>query len=397
MMMNASVAPASPAHPPGTSARPARSVAHVVTPAAVGGLESALLLLAAGQARAGLRVHVLPTLLRPDASARWVDRLREAGVEVTPILGRGRDYLGEARRLTELCRGLAPSVVHTHGHRSDVLGLLAARRAGIPAVTTLHGFVGGDWKMRVYEWLQRRAVRRSDAVVAVSRSMAQALSRRGLREDRLHVVPNAFSVVDPPLAREAARDALNVPRDGFRIGWIGRLSHEKGVDVAVAALADPRLAGAQLSVIGDGQEKHPVRALAERLGVSDRLTWHGALPAAARYVRAFDVLLLSSRTEGTPIVLFEAMSAGVPIVAARVGGVPDMLGPNEALLVPAERPAELAAAVAAVQSDPSAAASRARAARERLDRDYAMEPWVERYTSVYSAVARTPAGTASSP
>ena len=403
MMSAASFATRRPSEPGDADRRAAHAdlggapltVAHVVTPAAFGGLESALLLLAAGQARAGLDVHVLPTLLRPAASEPWVARLREAGVRVTPILGRARDYVKETRRLAALCRELRPAVVHTHGHRSDILGWLAARATGTPTVTTLHGFVGGDWKMRAYEWIQRRAVRHFDAVVAVSASMADALRARGLRPDRLHVVPNAFSVVDPPLPRADARQALGITGDDFRLGWIGRLSHEKGVDVALSALADPRLAGVRLSVVGDGAERGAARALAERLGVAGRVSWHGSLPSAARFIRAFDGLVLSSRTEGTPIVLFEAMSAEVPIVATRVGGVPDMLGDAEAWLVSPERPDELAAAAASLRARPDQAADRARAARARLDRDYALAPWVARYLSIYRSVARRVAGVAS--
>ena len=379
---------------PGHGAGAPLTIAHVATPAAVGGLESALLLLASAQARAGHRVHVLPTLLRPDAAAPWVERLRGAGVEVTPILGRGRNYLGEVRRLAERFERLRPAIVHTHGYRSDILGLLAARRAGVPTVTTLHGFVGGDRKARLYEWVQRRAVRRFDAVIAVSASMAGALTSRGLRSDRLHVVPNAFASLEEPLSRADARRALDVPPDGFRAGWIGRLSPEKGVDVAVAALADETLAGAELSVIGDGAEGAAARALAERLGVAGRVTWHGAMAGAARFVRAFDVLVLSSRTEGTPITIFEAMAAGVPIVATRVGGVPDVLRDAEARLVAPERPDELAAAIADVHANPAAAARRAAAARARLDTHYALGPWVERHLAIYRAVARQATGAA---
>lgn len=117
------------------------------------------------------------------------------------------------------------------------------------------------------------------------------------------------------------------------------------------------------------------------------------MPGAERLFRAFDALVLSSRTEGTPIVLFEAMAAGVPIVATRVGGVPDMLSPREAELVPSGDPAALAAAIRGIHRDPGAAAAKARVARERLCREFQAEPWIERYEAVYrAALARAGEG-----
>jgi glycosyltransferase involved in cell wall biosynthesis len=112
----------------------------------------------------------------------------------------------------------------------------------------------------------------------------------------------------------------------------------------------------------------------------------GQVTEAARLIKAFDVLVLSSRTEGTPMVLFEAMAARVPVVATAVGGVPDVVSQNEALLVPPDRPDELASAIAAVRNDPAAARTRADAAAKRLATEYAVGPWVERYAAVYRGI-----------
>jgi glycosyltransferase involved in cell wall biosynthesis len=125
---------------------------------------------------------------------------------------------------------------------------------------------------------------------------------------------------------------------------------------------------------------------ARRLDVVDRITWYGTIRDAGRLFTAFDVFALSSRTEGTPMVLFEAMAARVPIVAARVGGVPNVVGPAEAILVPPGDPTELASAIHAVRADPLAARARAQAAHDRLAREFRVEPWLARYEQLYHEI-----------
>lgn len=142
-------------------------------------------------------------------------------------------------------------------------------------------------------------------------------------------------------------------------------------------------------MVGDGPDLARARALAVRLDVAARITWPGLVPGAGRLLPAFDVFVLSSRTEGTPIVLLEAIAAGVPVVATRVGGVPDVVGPAEALLVPSDDPGALAAAVRAVRADPDSAAVRVAAARRRLGAEFAEPSWLDRYETVYRALLRS--------
>lgn len=371
------------------------SILHVAAPAQAGGLEEVVVALAAGHAARGHAVRVLTILDREDSSDPLTRRLPAAGVEVVPAVLAGRAYARERAAVARACAAFRPDVVHTHGYRPDVLDGGVARRLGIPTVTTVHGFTGGDWKNRLYERLQVRAFRRFDAVAAVSRPIVERLVRAGVRQERIHLLPNAWAGGPPALDRAAARRALGVPLEGFRVGWVGRLTAEKGADVLVEAVA--RLGGAPVavSVIGDGRERGVLERRARELGIAERITWHGVLADAARVYGAFDAFVLSSRTEGTPIALFEAMAARVPIVATRVGGVPDVLSPAEALLVPAEDHDALAAAIRAVVDDPAAAAARASAAAARLDREFAVGPWLDRYETLYRGLAHAAATMAS--
>ena len=205
------------------------------------------------------------------------------------------------------------------------------------------------------------------------------------------MIQNAWQETAPAFDRATARETLGIPgggEDEFRIGWVGRLSREKGLDLLIEALARPPLTElpCHLSVVGSGIEEPGLRVRARALGVDQRIQWHGVIPDVARQFAAFDALVLSSRTEGTPIVLFEAMAARVPIIAARVGGVPDVVSPAEACLVPPNDPTALAEAIREVYGHGADARARAQRAHERLTTAFTLRPWLDRYAAVYRLV-----------
>ncbi|OLC87151.1 MAG: hypothetical protein DMD38_15035 [Gemmatimonadetes bacterium] len=364
-------------------------ILHVVAPGEIGGLERVVDMLTRGQARALCDIHVAAVLDRGCENHPLLTTLAQA-VQTHPIVLPGRAYQRERAALKDLCRRLRPHVVHTHGYRPDVVDSTVPRHLGIPTVTTVHGFAGGDWKNRLYERLQRRAYRRFDSVIVVSHPLREQLIRDHVPADRIHVVQNAWQQSAPPFDRWTARRVLGVSEEGFRIGWVGRLSDEKGADLLLDALVHLTDLPLSVSIVGNGQEQQSLLDRAKRLGVEQQICWHGAVPDAARHFAAFDVFVLSSRTEGTPIVLFEAMAADVPIVTARVGGVPDVVSAAEAVLVPPADPVALAAAIRQVYYDPAIARARAQRARARLLTDFTVTPWISRYDAIYKLVT-TPA------
>jgi glycosyltransferase involved in cell wall biosynthesis len=362
------------------------TILHVTAPAEVGGLESVVTMLARGHGAMGHRVCVAALVDPAGGTHSFLDALEAQDVMVAPIALPTRAYGRERDAVRRLCVQLRPDVVHTHGYRSDVVDGSVARAAGIPVVSTVHGFTGGGMRNRAYEWIQERAFRDFDAVVAVSEPIVQRLARRGIERSRIHVIPNAFDGVAAVVERATARERLGIPSGDSAIGWVGRLSEEKGPDIFVESLALLSRPLPGVSIVGGGPDEAALRERAARLGVSGSVRWHGVVRGAGALLGAFDMLVLSSRTEGVPIVLLEAAAAGTPIVATRVGGVPSMFSDEEALLVPADDPRALAAAIDAVRSDPEAARARAEAARTRLERDFAPRPWLERYEELYRSL-----------
>ena len=367
-------------------------ILHVAAPAPFGGLERVVLGLTSALKRGGHEVRVALVLDPGVTGHPLVTALDTAGVPVDVVQVAARGYRDERRRVTDLCRTHRMEVIHTHGYRPDVVDGGVGRKLGIPWVTTVHGFTGGGgFKGRLYEWLQERSYRRADAVIAVSKPIVGRLTARGVPGPRIHVIQNAWDgpILDAGAAERArapARKLLGVEAEGFRVGWVGRLSPEKGPDVMVNAITVLGPQGVCLSMVGDGGMREALLRLAAQRSAASYISWHGAVPDSARLMPAFDALVLSSRTEGTPMVLFEAMAAGVPIVATRVGGVPDVVGPAEALLVPSDDLPELARAVLQVRDHPQEARERANRARERLAGAFAAGPWAERHVELYRAL-----------
>jgi len=183
--------------------------------------------------------------------------------------------------------------------------------------------------------------------------------------------------------RVAARALLGLPADALVVGWVGRLAWVKAPEAALEAFVAMAHPDAILSFVGDGPDRPTLEQAATRLGLSGRVRFHGVVPDAWRLLRGFDALLLSSRSEGTPMILLEAMHAGVPIVSTAVGGVPDLLDDRSAWLVPPGDSTRLGAALADALRDPVAAHGRVTEAHARLDADLAPEAWIARHVDLY--------------
>lgn len=362
------------------------TIVHLTAPAQYGGLERVVGGLAAATAARGHRVVVFAALSPGTPLPAWLADLRAQDVIVEPFHVGNRAYLRERAEVRRLLQRERPLVAHTHGYRSDVLHRGVAHGLRIPVVSTAHGFASQrgsglslNERAQVWSW------KRFDRVVVVSTPLLEHLVRLGVPRDRLVLIRNGL--VAPPvlLARSEARAALGLPQSAHVVGWVGRMSGEKDPKLALEAFAAADFAGSVLCFVGDGPERTACEALAGSLNIRERVRFAGVRTDAATLFAALDCLLLSSRTEGTPMTILEAALAEVPIVATAVGGVPDVVG-ADGLLVGAGDAAALSAALVAVARERSEAKQRATRLRERLIDVDRRADWVGRHLELYEAL-----------
>jgi glycosyltransferase involved in cell wall biosynthesis len=361
---------------------PALRVLQVAAPARSGGLETVLAQLSSSLRLRGHEVQVA-LVLTPGAEAGHplVAMLEQAGVPVHALTIGARQYLAERQAVAQIAAAMHADVVHTHGYRADILHGGPAQAAGRAHVMTLHGFVSGTWRDRLYEWLQLRAAGRANVVVAVSSPIVARLQATGV-QGNVHLVRNAIAAPHAPLSRHEARRALKLPADVPLIGWVGRLSHEKGPDLFIEAMerTTPQVHAA---VLGEGPLSENLQERVRSGVLAKRIHFCGGVVGASRYLAAFDALALSSRTEGTPMILLEAMISNVPIVAAMVGGVPDVLDNDEAWCCPPGDAPAMAVAIAQVVVRPEEAMEKAERAAARVQNDFSLDHWLNTHEQIY--------------
>ncbi len=362
-------------------------VLHVRNSDRFGGPERLLLdqaRLAASDLDVTLAAFAAPGTVHP-----LLDRARALGI-ATEAIGRGGSYDPRAwRRARALVRRLDPHVVVSHDYRADLVAYLAARDR--PRVAVVHGYTAQDWKVRVFEALDRRVLPSWDRVVVPSEALAARLSASGTPRARLVVVPNgvaADEVADAARAgRAASRAAFGVGEDERVLLCLGRLSPEKGQDVLLEAFARTRVANARLVLVGDGALRGALEARAARADLSGRVRLVGWRDDPHACLGAADLLVLPSRAEGLPLAVLEAMAAGVPVVATDVGAVADALDHGRAgRLVPPGDVEALRRALSDALADPEDAGARATRAAARVRERFGAAAQTARLESIFRAL-----------
>ncbi|MGC5698735.1 glycosyltransferase family 4 protein [Pseudomonas sp. NFXW11] len=266
-----------------------------------------------------------------------------------------------------------PGLLNAHNFKAQVFAWVCARRLGLPLVLTQHGFTPRSLKQKLYTWVSLRLCRspRVRRVACVAQSIARLHLAAGVAADKLRVIPNGLPEPAPQLPASPSgppSGEAEIVRDPAQplVGFVGRLSAEKGPDLFLDALLELCQQRPELKAVllGEGEQNQALRQRIEAAGLASRILLPGYQRDMQPWLKRLNVLVLSSRTEGTPMILLEAMQAGTPVVAFAVGGIPDVLQHrHNGLLAKPEDSAELQQQIACLLDDPALAEALAAAAR----------------------------------
>ncbi len=322
----------------------------------------------------------------------FLETARRQGFEAIE-LSANAPRLGRAvREVAEHLRRLGADVLCCSGYKPDVIGWRAARRAGVPVVSISHGWTAATWKVRLNELLDRLVLRWMDRTVCVSAAQAARVRRAGVAPERIVVIRNA---IDPescekidPSYRHAMQSWFAQPRIRI-IAAAGRLSPEKGFDqfIAAAALVARQDPSAGFVLFGDGPLRETLAEQIAARGLTGTFVLAGFRTDVQRFLPSCDLAVLSSWTEGLPVIVLEALASGVPVVATAVGGTPEVVRDGiNGYLVPPGDPAALARRIRDVLSDEPLRRVMGECGRQLIREEFTFAAQAREYQRLFNAV-----------
>lgn len=329
-----------------------------------------------------------------------LDELAKRGLNGKALEKNYPDIPGAVREMVRHLRELRADIVCCNGYKPDIIGLLAARQAGIPVVSISHGWTSATWKVRLNETMDRMALAWMDATVCVSKAQAVKVRQAGVPPERVVVIRNAINADEIAGFEPAARASLEAyfeTRPRWLVGAAGRLSREKGMEqfVAAATYVLARTPDAGFIIFGEGPERKNLERLIFQQGLQGKLVLAGFREDVGKLLACLDVSVLSSWTEGLPVVVLEALAAGVPVVATAVGGTPEVIDDGvNGFLVPPGDPAALAQRISELLNDDNLRRAMGERGRRRVRKEFTFAQQADAYVRLFEKLVKQPAGSA---
>lgn len=313
------------------------------------------------------------------------------GIESHLIPCRGQVDRTVGSKIRQLSHALHVDVVHAHGYKADVYAWMALRGSTTPLISTCHTWYDNNLAVRLYGALDRFLLKQFDAVVAVSDEVRDRLLRAGVAPAKVSIIRNGIDL-RPFLHAEQARRQRQTQTTGasLRIGLVGRLAPEKGVDLFLRAAAETAQAfpDASFVIAGDGPDRGSLERLIEELGLQGRASLLGRTDDMIGFYGSLDVLVSASRQEGLPIALLEGMASALPVVATAVGAVPQVVRDGQTgILLPPGDPSRLSVAVQQMLRDDHLRSNLGKAAQHLIADEFSAARMTAEYIELYQKVS----------
>lgn len=308
--------------------------------------------------------------------------------EVHTLTMNGRFDWRVVKQLTELIKRQRIDVIHTHGYKSDIIGCLAAKKAGIKIVCTPHGFSErAGLKLQIYMKLGLMALRRVDAVAPLSPELLIDMQRLNVPKEVVHFIENGVDLTELEPYRKPIGQGNVALLDSPHIGYVGQLIPRKGVRGMLTMFEKlrHRYPKAQLTLVGDGEERAELEAYAKTLKSREHIHFAGFRSDRLALVKDFDVFVMTSSLEGIPRCLMEAMAIGTPVVAYDIPGVNELVHEADTgLLAPLGDTDGLARQVIRLCEQPELRQQIILSGRERVDQRFSAKRMATEYEQLFA-------------
>lgn len=298
----------------------------------------------------------------------------------------GKANILAVRQLRKFIRQNEIHIIHTHGYKTDLIGFLVTRGTDCRIVSTPHGWTKQpDLKLRIYEIGNRMIFPFLDAVAPLSDDLDRLLRWIPGLKGRLHLIQNGVDIDEISNTGHVASEISALKADGgFVIGYIGRLTPGKGLDVLLNAVKEYGEPNWCVAIVGDGEQNAELKSMVAGLGIGDRITFFGFRPDRLSFLKGFDLFALPSRSEGIPRCLMEAMAAGVPVVASDIPGCRYLVdGKTTGILFQTDHPEELAKSIKKLHADPHLRESLGRAGQEFIQERFSARRMAREYEELF--------------
>lgn len=331
----------------------------------------------------------------PDLAVPLCGAAAQAGFRTHVFESYGRLSRSAIKQIREFILANEIDILHTHGYKTDIIGVLAVRGTGCKIVATPHGWgASHGLRLKLYEKLDRVALRFFDTVVPLSREMFEGLQFLKRTSTKLRLIENGVDLAEIDLNRSIASDLISVKARGATIiGYVGRLERGKRLDTLIRALHRLPVQDKYLCIVGEGPERAALEALARSLLDAHQYQFMGFRGDRIEIVRGFDVFVLPSGSEGVPRCLMEAMAVGVASIATDIPGCRELVIEGKTgLLFPVGSETKLVTQLQKLVDCPDRRVRIARTGEAHVRTQFSARLMAGRYKEVYEGLVVQAAG-----
>ncbi|OZG73436.1 glycosyltransferase [Hahella sp. CCB-MM4] len=366
------------------------NVLQFICPTGFYGAERWILALAKHLPRDSVRCDLAVTLEDNSKDLELVRQYRNLGMDAFELPMAHRFDYKVVNRLADLIKSRDIHVIHTHGYKSDILGVLAARKAGIPCIVTPHGFENAsDLKLRLFIWLGCQSMKYADVVAPLSPALMEDVKKIGVPDSKITYIQNGVDLSEAEA--ELQNDRTLATPGTKRIGFIGQLISRKNLwdMLEVFESFASKHDNVTLSFLGDGDEREALEQKAKTLKHGDRIEFLGFRDDRMAYLRSFDMFAMTSTLEGIPRCLMEAAAMGVPVSAYDIPGIDQLVfHENTGLLAPLGDKDKLEAQWERMLFDEPLAKTLAENAKDYVYQHYSAQRMAEEYRQLFERVIK---------